>query len=227
MSWLAIIILAILALSVIQGIRKGLIRTIVSTFFFVFVIMISNWLSPHVEGFVKEHTKLPEYIEEKFTEFQAERGGEQTSESDQAKQEFIYSLPIPDYMRQEIMSDSDASSGQGTVTFTEYLVSYLSESALRIIAFLIAFVLSIVLLHIILKAVDVVTDLPIIGFANRLGGAVAGIARALLWLWLFFGILTLCSNTGWGSQFMQEIDKDPFLNYLYTHNLLVKLIFKM
>ncbi len=226
MSWLLIIILVILVWSVTLGLRKGLIRTIVSTFFLVFVILISNWLTPHVEDFLKDHTKLPEYIEEKFSEFQAERGGESVQESDQAKQDFVYSLPIPDYMRQEIMNDSRNSSEQGTVTFTEYIVSYLSENTLKIISFVIAFILSIILIQIILRAVDVVTDLPIIGFANRLGGAVAGIGRALLWVWFFFGVLTLCSNTTWGIRFMQEIEKDPILNYLYTHNLLMEWIFK-
>lgn len=240
MSWLLIVILVILVLSVIQGLRKGLIRTIVSTFFLVFVMAISIWLVPYVEELLDKNTKLPEYIEEKCETFLADslgtvsgspapdgNGEAQGDESQKIfEEEQIEKLPLPDYLKDKILDNNTESTYQNLVvnTFADYVSKYLSGLILYIISFMIAFVLSVIILQIIMKAVDLVTELPLIGLANRLGGAAAGVVRALLWVWVFFAVLTIFGNTGWGSICMAEISKDPILDYLYTHNLLLELI---
>ncbi|WP_230399163.1 CvpA family protein [Novisyntrophococcus fermenticellae] len=240
MSWLLIVIIVILAISVIQGLRKGLVRTIVSTFFLVFVMAISVWMAPHIEDLLDQNTKLPEYIEAKCESFLNEHmirnskgqsgtgsGGDETS-GKLLEQEQIESLPIPDYFKRQIAENNNKAAYQELMaqTFTDYVRKYLSGIVLYIISFAAAFILSVIILEIILKAVDVVTELPLIGFANRLGGAAAGVVRALLWVWIFFAILMLFANTQWGRICMQEIERNSILSYMYTHNLLLDYLLK-
>lgn len=240
MSWLLIVIIVILAISVIQGLRKGLVRTIVSTFFLVFVMAISVWMAPHIEDLLDQNTKLPEYIEAKcgsfLNEYMIRNSNGQSgtgSTGDEAsgklfEQEQIENLPIPDYFKSQISENNNKAAYQELMvqTFTDYVQKYLTGIVLYIISFAAAFILSVIILQIILKAVDVVTELPLIGLANRLGGAAAGVVRALLWVWIFFAILMLFVNTQWGRICMQEIERNSILSYMYTHNLLLDFLLK-
>lgn len=246
MSWLLIVILIILILSVGQGIRKGLIRTIVSTFFLIFVMAISIWLTPYIEDLLKTHTSFPAYIEERCESFvQSELGGvmgessgegqaasaegEQSAVQSGMEKEQIDKLPIPSYLKEKLMDNNTGEMYQSLVvdSFAEYLTKYLSGIVLYIAAFMISFVAAVILIQIIMKAVDVVTELPLIGLANRLGGGAAGVVRALLWVWVFFAVLTIFGSTSWGKICMSEINNDMILSYLYRHNLLMELILNL
>ena len=136
MSWLLIIILVILGLSVIQGLRKGLIRTIVSTFFLIFVMAISIWMAPYIEGVLDKNTKLPEYIEEKCGAFLSERftnegdsqtkpaaGDEPEDTNKNLEREQIEKLPLPDYLKDKIADNNTESMYQSLVvnTFGDYV----------------------------------------------------------------------------------------------------------
>lgn len=63
MSWLLIVILILTAFSVVQGIRKGLIRSVVSTFFMIFAVAIAVLIVPYLDRFLDEYSQLPEYIQ--------------------------------------------------------------------------------------------------------------------------------------------------------------------
>lgn len=249
MSWLFIVILIIAALSVLQGVRRGLLRTVVSTFFLIFVTVISIWLTPHVETALKEYTPLAAYIEENCSNFLAEElealltpeageaAGATGSNSEDVppdagndeQKEWIAQLPLPEYLKEQLQNNNTQEMYQELLvdSFGAYITKYLTEVILRIVSFLLSFVLSVILIQIILKVIDVMTELPVLSLLNRIGGGAAGLVRALLWIWVFFAILTIFGNTGWGSACLKEISGSPLLEYLYTHNLILNVIFRM
>lgn len=264
MSWLFIVILIIAALSVLQGVRRGLLRTVVSTFFLIFVTVISIWLTPHVETALREYTPLAAYIEENCSNFLAEEletlltpeagaGGNNLEEvngehgdgsggpadaqgtifppdaGNDEQKEWIAQLPLPEYLKEQLQNNNTQEMYQELLadSFGAYITKYLTEVILRIVSFLLSFVLSVILIQIILKVIDVMTELPVLSLLNRIGGGAAGLVRALLWIWVFFAILTIFGNTGWGSACLKEISGSPLLEYLYTHNLILNVIFRM
>lgn len=233
MSWLLIAIIVILLLSVIQGFRKGLVRTIVSTFFLIFVMAISIWITPYIQEFLESHTQVPEYVRESCETFLSDQmggvTGTPTEEGEDSFQEkIIKELPIPAFLKEKLETNNTEEKYQQLAAdnFGEYLAGYLSEIILYLLSFLIAFVVAVILIEVTLKLVDIMTELPLLGIANRVGGAAAGLVRALLWVWVFFAILTLFGNTEFGSACVIEIGKNPALNFLYTNNLLLSLLLK-
>ena len=56
MNWLFWILLVIFALFVIQGARKGMVRTAVSMVSFILVIVAASWINPYMGDFIREHT---------------------------------------------------------------------------------------------------------------------------------------------------------------------------
>lgn len=268
MSWLLVVILIIAALSVLQGVRKGLLRTVVSTFFLIFVAVISIWLTPYVETVLREHTPLAGYIEENCSNFledeieglltygegeaAGENGGDTAGTSGERadgadnpadsqgafslsdagsdeQKEWIEQLPLPQYLKEQLQNNNTQEMYRELLadSFSAYITKYLSEVILRILSFLLSFVLAVILIQIILKVIDVMAEIPVLSLLNRIGGAAAGLVRALLWIWVFFAILTVFGNTGWGSACLKEISGTPLLDYLYTHNLILSVIFHM
>ena len=66
--------------------------------------------------------------------------------------------------------------------------------------------------------------LPGIGLLNHLGGAIFGVVRGVLWMWIFFILIMVFMYTSFGNACMREVEKDALLNYLYNRNYLMNVI---
>ena len=77
------------------------------------------------------------------------------------------------------------------------------------------FLIAILIIKVILYAVDILTGLPVINFVNAVGGMLLGIVQALLWIWIFFIVITVLCNTLPGQIVMEQIDSSEILKTLY------------
>lgn len=111
----------------------------------------------------------------------------------------------------------------GVKTFAEYVGEFLSKLIIHIVAFLCTFLLVTIVLRAIIFALDIVSELPVLGFFNRLAGGVVGAAGGLIIIWLFFVVITLLYVTAFGREIYQVIQENAILNMLYENNLLMKL----
>ena len=111
----------------------------------------------------------------------------------------------------------------GVKTFAEYVGEFLSKLIIHIVAFLCTFLLVTIVLRAIIFALDIVSELPVLGFFNRLAGGVVGAAGGLIIIWLFFVVITLLYVTAFGREIYQVIQENSILNMLYENNPLMKL----
>lgn len=111
----------------------------------------------------------------------------------------------------------------GVKTFAEYVGEFLSKLIIHIVAFLCTFLLVTIVLRAIIFALDIVSELPVLGFFNRLAGGVVGAAGGLIIIWLFFVVITLLYVTAFGRGIYQVIQENAILNMLYENNPLMKL----
>lgn len=111
----------------------------------------------------------------------------------------------------------------GVKTFAEYVGEFLSKLIIHIVAFLCTFLLMTIVLRAIIFALDIVSELPVLGFFNRLAGGVVGAAGGLIIIWLFFVVITLLYVTAFGREIYQVIQENAILNMLYENNPLMKL----
>lgn len=111
----------------------------------------------------------------------------------------------------------------GVKTFAEYVGEFLSKLIIHIVAFLCTFLLVTIVLRAIIFALDIVSELPVLGFFNRLAGGVVGAAGGLIIIWLFFVAITLLYVTAFGREIYQVIQENAILNMLYENNPLMKL----
>ena len=140
----------------------------------------------------------------------------------------IETSKLPDFFKDLLLenNNSDKYLELGAETFTQYAAGYLSRLLIQIAAFLLTFVLVTFILRAIIFALNIVTELPVLGLANRLAGGAAGALGALLIVWIIFVGLTLLYQTAVGDMIFGQIQKSAFLEFLYQHIMKIATIMK-
>ncbi len=111
----------------------------------------------------------------------------------------------------------------GVETFGQYVGSFLAKLIIHIFAFLCTFIIVTIILRAIIFALDIVSELPGVGVINRLGGGAAGIACALVIVWVMYLIITLLYVTEFGKGLYDMIQENAVLSIIYEYNPIMRL----
>lgn len=132
----------------------------------------------------------------------------------------IEAADLPDVFKDLLTENNNSEMYQrlGAETFAEYVGNFLAELILNILAFLGSFILITIVIRAIVFALDIVSNLPVLGALNRIAGGIVGLAGALVIVWTAFVVITLLYVTSVGKELYHMIETDVFLNALYQHN---------
>lgn len=135
----------------------------------------------------------------------------------------IEGADLPDIFKKLLTenNNSEMYSRLGVETFAEYVGDFLAGLILNILAFLATFILVTIVIRAILFALDIVSELPVLGILNRIAGGVIGLGGALIIVWTAFILITLLYVTSFGKELYEMIRADFFLNSLYQYNPLM------
>ena len=109
-------------------------------------------------------------------------------------------------------------------TFSEYLATSLADIVVEVLAVLVLFVIIKLILRIIISLLNIVSHLPIIHGMNKMLGGIVGLAEGVIIIWIICLLLTIVSGTAVGEQIMSEISSNEILNYIYSNNLIMKML---
>ena len=135
-------------------------------------------------------------------------------------------LPLPEVIKSNIIDNNtgDVYELLGVDKFVDYVASYIAHSIINGIAFLLSFTLAIIIVKVALYAINILTTIPGISFINSVGGMLLGGAMAILWVWVFFVVVTVLCNTAFGQVLMKAIERDFLLSLLYDKNVFLPVI---
>lgn len=230
MNWLLILLLVVTILSVIAGYYRGFVRTAISMVFMILVLILSGWLSPYIGKALEEHTPVAEGIHDAcrnmVAEMLEEQSGSISANGEMEQQELLNMLGLPAELLGGVLSTEQLQTGQEEViqVFAEQTADVLTNLAVDAIVFLVSFAAAWIVVCIVRRVADIFTELPVLGFVNRVCGGVLGMIRALFWVWIFFLVLTVFSGTEWGNFCLQAIREDSVLLFLYRNNLILKFL---
>ena len=74
---------------------------------------------------------------------------------------------------------------------------------------------------------DLIAGLPLIKEANKLTGALVGLAEGILFVWIAFLVLTVLCSTEIGKKGLELIEKDVFLNIIYQYDIFINFFMKI
>ena len=137
----------------------------------------------------------------------------------------IEKADLPDVFKNllSVNNNSEIYKELGVDTFAQYVGSYLTRLIINIVAFLCTFVLITIVLRAIVFALDIVSNLPVLGFINRLAGGAIGVIGALVIVWTVFVVITLLYTTSFGKEMYRMIQSDAILKTIYEYNPILKL----
>ena len=140
--------------------------------------------------------------------------------------ESIDSLPLPKIVTKMLKENNtlDKYKELEVENFREYLCRYLTQMIIYAAVYTILFVVILIAAYIVFYLMDIVAKIPGVHGANQLAGAAMGFAQALVYVWVFFLIITAYSSKDWASTCLGMVKDSQFLSIIYDNNLLLRMI---
>lgn len=137
----------------------------------------------------------------------------------------IQNADMPDVFKNLLLVNNNEEIYQrlGADGFVSYVAKYLTRLIINLIAFILTLLVVTVILRAIIFALDIISNLPVLGFVNRLAGGVLGAVGALIIVWILFLIVTMLYTTSIGKDIFAMIQEEPILSMIYENNPVLKL----
>jgi len=207
-----LIIVGFILLFAIIGYVKGLTGSLIKILSFVLSIVIAFILFIPVSNFIINNTELDENLEKTIRETIVKQ--EENTEDDNMP------TAITDYINQKVENAADQAK-QGIVDSTAKDVSVMIiKTGTWIVLFIVARILLVFLKFI----TSLITELPIIKQADKIGGTIYGLLEGLIITYLALAIISFVSPMTKGT--VSEKINDSYVgSQMYNNNLLLKIIF--
>lgn len=169
-TWLGIVVLAILILCVWRGYSRGFIKEIVS-FFFVFLSLSLAWaINPYINEFLMQKTPIYNTIQETCANFVQSQGEEKAEYETDSTGDLIDGLKLPDLLRKNLEENNNAETyaALSVDTMTEYVSGYLARTVINGLSYVLAYILSTIMIRLIVYVLNLIAGLPVLKTANKL-----------------------------------------------------------
>lgn len=230
MNIVFIIAAAIFIFGTLNGLRKGLIGAVFSTFILFAALAIAASTGQYAAKALKGtgiYDKIYQGVESTIlshSDDSSQEGSEEIPVSGQI--EAINNLPLPESIRKGLIENNNTEiyNALGLNSFVAYVADYIAMMLLNAIGYILVFVVAYIILKLLGLLLNGVAHLPVLNGFNRLGGFLFGVCNGIMGIWLFFMIITAFGATGWGSYALEQINNNPILGFMYNHNYLVSVI---
>lgn len=221
----AIFMVAMIAI----GLKRGLVRMGFSLVSMLIVLILVNILTPPVKQLIKTtpvYNNITNNIEKYVDDHVEGSTVNMTQTGVKAQKKIIDELPLPNIVKDTLKENNNQQGYQAikAETFSQYIATSLSDMIVGAVAFAVLFVVLTILMRILVHVLDIVAKLPVINLFNTAGGAIVGLAEALVILWIACIVITIFSATEWGQILCKEIANNGVLSYIYDNNLIQHLI---
>lgn len=100
-------------------------------------------------------------------------------------------------------------------------VEYVARLLLNGIAFLLILILAKIILYFVVRVLNIVASLPILGFVNRISGMAIGVVEGLLVVWLLLAALVVVPPLRENKSLGYTVEQSVVARSLYHHNILL------
>ena len=226
MNELLIVVAGVFVLCFMIGVNRGFIKIVASLSATLIVLVLVMISMPYVGNALREYTPLEEKVKEKCIEV-LHPGDEDTTSRD-AQISLIEKSDFPQVFKDLLLSNNNGEvyDSLGVTTFVDYVGAYMAKLFLDIVSFLLAFIVITAVVRIALYILDIIGHLPVIGGLNRLAGGVLGLGTGLIIVWVLFIAITMLYDLSISKLFLQNIEENELLQFLYNNNILMNYLTK-
>ncbi len=218
MNYVDVIVIIFIGLIVFEGYRKGLIKMLFELAGMIVAFFLSKSLSFIIVQFLTEKTKFYNIVHDFFqtkaqwlTEF-IQKG---TTDAIMKMQEGI---KLPQEMKSLLFQSSNSGVNVGNF---DVFVNQLTDFAIKSLGFVITFLIIYSLLLVAVNLIDAFFKLPLLNMSNKVGGAVIGLGKSLILLYIIFALASPLIAFVADSKIVKEINKSASSEIFYKNNIIL------
>lgn len=212
-------------INVLVSWKRGLFKMVISAAGLIAGIVIASYGAPHISGYLEEHTNLDEQIAARISEeLQYSDMGQEVSRGMQI--EVIQELPLPEGLKSNILdnNNSEMYNALNVVGIYDYVAKSVAVVILNAAVFLALAFACRVFFFFLGASVKTLSELPIVKWIDKFGGGFVGIVKGLIYIWIFFLVLSITATFPWSQELTAQIMQSDILKLLYDNNILLDIV---
>ena len=202
-----ILILLILIVATYFGYKKGFLRALTGVISIILSFVLALTFSPQVETFVKStpvYENIYQNIEKNVTP------------STQNEDEYNTSnLNMPRQMIKDIKENVETAKNEAISTLTQKIC----DTAVKIISIILIFLAVRIIIMLLLSGFGIIKKLPLVGWFDRMLGALFGFIRGFLVVYLLLAIVTAFTAFNVENPLVKSINHSEFAKVMYNNNV--------
>ena len=208
-----LVILAILALCIFIGYKRGLTGCLIKILSFFIALVVAFVLFKPASLIITSSTQIDENIQSSIVQiFESDNKEEKKDEKD---------TPIIKYLSDEVENATEEKKNE----IVNNVAKEISIKVIDVLSFIILFIVARIVLIFVKVLADLITKLPIIKQCDKIGGVIYGVIQGLIIIFIALALVTLiCTITN--DYTVEEMVNKSFIgSILSNNNILLKVIF--
>ena len=211
-----IILIAIIGLTVLYGYKRGLVEVAFKIFSFFVSILISLILFFPISNYIIRNYNIDENIEKAILTNVVKEQNSTNSEKEVNEDSIILK-----YINKNIKETTDKAKQE----VIEIAAKEISIKIINIGIIIILYIITRIILIFAKNIAAMIANLPILKQFNELGGAIYGLLKSMLIIYVVLAVIMLLSSMTDLSFIVQEILNSRITSILYNNNLIIMLLF--
>ena len=219
MNILLIVVLAVFAVCVFSGYKKGFLKTAFSLVSWILVLVLCKFATPIVTDLLIQNTDVEVVIYETVDGKVKDAVEEALQNKGASEIEAALPAELKNLLLGENESIADALMGSGALDVTPVV-----DGIVGILGFVVTVIILRIAMVIVEFLLGVVSKLPLIGPMDKFLGIGCGAVKGLIWCWVILAVVSILALTGANTEFAAYISQSEILTWLQNNNLLLNLI---
>lgn len=147
----------------------------------------------------------------------------------QTQTEIINNMKLPDFLKDTLLENNNPVIYDllDVESLQNYVAGFLANICINIISVLLVFIVVWILMHMLLKALNLISKLPVLSFFNQTGGMLIGLLKGISIVWVCCILLTFFQCNAQFAGFFTALQASHIAKLLYENNILLLLILKI
>lgn len=216
-NYVDLLVIAVIGISVFLGYKKGFLKTLAGLLSIVISLVLAMSLQPAVSEALKKTVVYDTVYQTAASVVETPFGT-----AERITDYGTGNLNLPQKITQNMQKSIDAASENAERQIAETVAS----SAMKIVALLLIFLASRILIFVLMTLINFLTRLPLIGWSDGLMGALFGVFRGMLIIYIIFAVIALIASFSPDNFWAVAINHSKFAKLMYNDNVLLDFIFK-
>lgn len=203
-----IIVIAIIALSVFLGYRKGLIALAIQLCAVIIALVATLVLYKPISALIIDNTSLDENIQNAIIE-KAQNNNENNSQENTTQNNELANR-----------DNIDGTEESNIINIMPEVAKQISINIINIGVMLILYFGIKIALHFVTALANIVAKIPIIKQLNKLGGVIYGLLRGILLIYVVLLLISFAGQINPENTLHKQINESFITKEMYEHNII-------